>query len=974
MTGGYTSNMKKKLTSIVLILSTTFTALAVTVGTFAWFVGKQFTNEKFKDIDGAAMSAYFAYGDGSAGDPYGIKTPRQLYNLAWLQYNGTFNKDKNNDGTIDKQFYFVLDPSLQSTGLDMTGWVLPPIGTEDYPFLGNFEGNGVSINNLTVSNKTDLEKPRGIDYSEQPEIVGFFGVVGEIDANLTYDSSINTLNDFTLNNVTVESKTSETLIGLAAGYVNADISGIRINGDATLDVNGQASTAKSEITSKLSDYALVGHTTKIGSSGSYSQDLSEYFANYKDSGGGSSGGDQWGGSINFQDFNRRIRAQLRSASAQTIQQNPTSSPSSTSTSYQRMRVYSNDYLSASIYYGSNIMSNIVNKDPDSNRVIYNYLDEGSYTRSSYVQVNNIPGTVQPLTTVANDYFTPSGDNTGYIVSGVANHNYSGNNYGMTIRTASYESRFIANALGDQTYDSRYINSGTDNGKTTGNKITFPSYNRTKAEILTNSSATYGANNYVYIKDEMDGYNQNHSVNYSYTKSNSTTPTALGLQKYNDSRRTLDSVLNGHSFVHGLHFIGSSVTYNSYVTRNNIKLLGNTKNSYKLPVNAIDFNLPEKGIINFFAGSYYSRGTPTSSSVYASDSDNFFSLYHIVRSGDDLVSNSVKKISVIYENTDTSLTNKYVYQYSDNSYSSGTRGTRLFDAAYLDHCPVPNALYYFEIPVDAGEYALGAANSSSSSYGGYLMYLDIGASSGEDKDMVNAYSITTKTTGNTFPIGVDFAPVTVSGNGGESIGIFIASGKQGVVTFTVVTSSPAKITVDDDDEITNYSFHGTKYSDSSPPATNFIVDGDSPGPMDSPPVGGTRVLLITLNSLNDAKDCEVRITDSLDENDAIVSSTYEIKYANDSEFATTTLTVVNGLSTEINLTDLRALTIVTTLTRTGTVYTEFTTEYDTVNCSYSDKKIDVDVTLNGAQATVGPVTTNYSFFVGGVQKYASDVLS
>ena len=61
---------------------------------------------------------------------------------------------------------------------------------------------------------------------------------------------------------------------------------------------------------------------------------------------------------------------------------------------------------------------------------------------------------------------------------------------------------------------------------------------------------------------------------------------------------------------------------------------------------------------------------------------------------------------------------------------------MFDLNYLNNCPVQNALYYFEIPVDAGEYALGAANSNTSSYGGYLMYLDIGTSGEQTEPTVN----------------------------------------------------------------------------------------------------------------------------------------------------------------------------------------------------------------------------------------------
>ena len=51
----------------------------------------------------------------------------------------------------------------------------------------------------------------------------------------------------------------------------------------------------------------------------------------------------------------------------------------------------------------------------------------------------------------------------------------------------------------------------------------------------------------------------------------------------------------------------------------------TKPNYQVPTNCIDFNLYDKGFINFFAGSYYTQGD---------GNDSFFSIYEIVRDNDD----------------------------------------------------------------------------------------------------------------------------------------------------------------------------------------------------------------------------------------------------------------------------------------------------------------------------------------------------
>ena len=96
---------------------------------------------------------------------------------------------------------------------------------------------------------------------------------------------------------------------------------------------------------------------------------------------------------------------------------------------------------------------------------------------------------------------------------------------------------------------------------------------------------------------------------------------------------------------------------------------------------------------------------------------------------------------MYENTNTADGQpKYVYQFSDNTYSTGTRGDLLFNMNFLmNEPPAHNALYYFEIPVNEGEYALGTVSGKSG--GGYLMYLDIAAAAeAEAQDYNTSHSI------------------------------------------------------------------------------------------------------------------------------------------------------------------------------------------------------------------------------------------
>ncbi len=287
-TGRWRFKMSTSFKKICIATSIAIFSLGATfTGAAAWFI----SSVTISNVEGtgSAEGAYFAYGDGLTPETaYGIANTRHLNNLAWLQYNGNF------DG---RHFYFELANDIN---MDGSVYTIPPIGTEDHPFIGVFDGKGHTINNIKVTNNATsfTSKPTKITYNEEKaEIVGFFGVVGEVGEE-SYSSSTNALKNVTLNNLTVESQTTNTLIGLAAGYVNAEMDGVKV-GTSKITVNGNS--AKTGYSSNLSDYGLVGYTTKTGSSGSYQQKLSNYYDS-------SSTGDDpgWGGSIDFKSFYSRL--------------------------------------------------------------------------------------------------------------------------------------------------------------------------------------------------------------------------------------------------------------------------------------------------------------------------------------------------------------------------------------------------------------------------------------------------------------------------------------------------------------------------------------------------------------------------------------------------------------------------------------------------------------------------------------------
>ncbi|MGN0967645.1 MAG: hypothetical protein ACI4O3_00120, partial [Oscillospiraceae bacterium] len=123
------SGIKKLHIALICLLAALLAAAAVTM---AWYGCDM---AQLPRIGGSVtyLGKYFESGDGTADDPYIIAKPEQFYNLAWLQYLGYFNRPEEGTTTIPAT-YFEL-----AVDIDMSDYTLPPIGTSDYPFLGNFD-------------------------------------------------------------------------------------------------------------------------------------------------------------------------------------------------------------------------------------------------------------------------------------------------------------------------------------------------------------------------------------------------------------------------------------------------------------------------------------------------------------------------------------------------------------------------------------------------------------------------------------------------------------------------------------------------------------------------------------------------------------------------------------------------------------------------------------------------------------------
>ena len=227
-----------------------------TVGyAFAWFVDRK---DAIFSISGASAGAYFdsTSGDGtSEEEAFVIANSTHMRNLAVLQNTGRFRGDK---------YYFKIKDSVDE--IDMGSLWLPPIGNDDNPFIGEFNGNGKTISNLKVTTDKSLLTEANYPTQAAPaykfsQAVGLFGNTGE-GSNIR-----NFILDKPHVLVGAESTTAygtatEKVVGIAVGHVAGMCQSIGVRatdaGAGTADGEGSTSldvrvTGYSTFNSHLSD-------------------------------------------------------------------------------------------------------------------------------------------------------------------------------------------------------------------------------------------------------------------------------------------------------------------------------------------------------------------------------------------------------------------------------------------------------------------------------------------------------------------------------------------------------------------------------------------------------------------------------------------------------------------------------------------------------------------------------------------------
>lgn len=670
--------MKKVVHTICIFLSLAFAFVAVT---FCWFSRGELLY--FRDDFGSAKASYFGGGDGSSEEKaYVISSSTHFYNLAWLQYLGYFNAAGGaNNGRL--QSYFKLTKNIDMSELQRNGTVsaLPPIGTEQYPFIGNFNGNGHKIDKVFVSNLMSDLIVRPTTYKTATDdnnnevlavygtagtttkavnIVGLFGVTGDYGVSADAKGVVSGSNEYTnkfkdslslptaattsgadevyygvmkvenlyTDNLSVKSASSKTLVGLAAGYASASLSNVGVY-RCSITVNAGA-TGLSD-SAPLSNYSLLGD---------YNDAVITWDEKPSGSGGGGSGND-WGGSINIFELSKRITYIMNDSMSYSARLS-VAEPKKfglNNISYNKYNLpntsfYESTGIQAYLYNGSYFPLG-VNTDTEfsGGEITGKKTDSGS-------KYSN-------WKTATTSFFSDSSNsseilknNTGYVTSPATTNQHDGTIH--YIRDVST----VQNSFGGTTYDAD------------------------KLVMLTYNNGTF-----VRIKDG-DNITRNTALKSAF----SDTVEASTLKRYKDVKEDLSTIFtNSGNLIYTLGWTNTD----SSILSGNFTMDGTTYTSLLAP--GIDFVVHKKGCITI---------------VFCSVSND---------TGNKLVS--------LYKVDRTDGTPKKGVEITDGIPSSASK-----------EFATNKCILYLEIEVEAGEYFI-TTDTGTISTAADFMYLDIGANAG-----------------------------------------------------------------------------------------------------------------------------------------------------------------------------------------------------------------------------------------------------
>jgi len=284
-------------------------------------------------------------------------------------------------------------------------------------------------------------------------------------------------------------------------------------------------------------------------------------------------------------------------------------------------------------------------------------------------------------------------------------------------------------------------------------------------------------------------------------------------EYQRTRTDFLSILSQNTnYVYGLHFMNTAISTSHIITAESVLINGKTYANYQLPESCIDFNVYQKGTIVLYAGDYYGGNSC------------FFSLNQVFRNNKNEIT-EIKEITEIYSRNGASDKESYVYKYSDNTFSKtiansdlAANYTCVFKTQWLTN-PNNNRsfsndyIYYFEIPCNKGEYALGSVSGRD---GGYLLYLDIasngtsGVSYNQDAGVSDEPLFTQidfRNSGTTINSPMNFAYTIPDNNTADNFNVSINFDGEYMYTITIVNRTGNEmdlsvLLVDNDDDPDN----------------------------------------------------------------------------------------------------------------------------------------------------------------------------
>lgn len=807
------------------------------MASIAWFT---VTNGFGVGITGSFVEEYFHTGDGTSANPFVITRPIHYYHLVEffqrktrLPGNQRFGTDYlyfqvgydlDNDGDLEVYEYDnqgiytgTADSPRYSSNLNMAYYSgtnsLMPIGTNEIPFIGSFDGKaseGIVISNLNICCSETVEID-GTPVIRTASDIGIFGYVADADGN----SNPTVIKDSRFNGVTIDlSDVTTTVASSSTGVTHEDShAGTAyvgyIAGHVHTYVNYQAAVppASAINATPLHDVYVTDATIQGGAGvhcnygyiglvdiidgDNATTTIADQISELDQNTGGT--GHEWGGSIDMQSLYSDLSAIEKNNATwvdehellQTKYSDGTYSGQTnhviTENAFKNYRNGNDSYCFAKKIVESNTNDIIFLTGSRDKRLVVTdqsnqrksvYFANGTTNSIFYIPNYSNANLLLGSTTAANflpadgewyyDGTTPDGTGTfnlghvwterngvKYYLSVTPNqissyyrarvstsdNSYtwswtSVNNNTGTQYDATYRVGYISTTHSGQTYSFYALNSMRPGTGTRTALLTYfkESYDTTITEnsgvkddmydtcfshstgyIV--SGSNYKGNVYpngsgnIRVAQYPSSSITNASTILTYNASGNVTATSSMFGTYTETKEKFDAmVAKDTSSYYGLHFMNATIG-DGYVTV--------PSSGKRMPKNCVEFTAAQKGSIKFFAGTYFGVGQ-------ADQNDAFFSLYKVNRSGNEVT--SLSEIKYIYQKDGAD------YIYSDSS-TAPSGYTLAFNTQWITNPTSITAsrLYYFEIPVNAGEYALGSISGKN---GAFLLYLDVGINGSE----------------------------------------------------------------------------------------------------------------------------------------------------------------------------------------------------------------------------------------------------